>query len=48
MINFYNNLEGDLENDLDSVNIDRVFFIKPTHEINLRIQNSSSGTGLKI
>ena len=48
MINFYNNLEGDPENDLDEPNIDRVFFIKPTHEINLRLQASSSETGLKI
>jgi hypothetical protein len=46
MINFYNNLEnhsdgqgsegGDYQTNCD--NLDRVFFIKPTHEINLRLQ----------
>jgi hypothetical protein len=48
MINFYNNLEGD-ENDLDESNVDRIFFIKPAHEINLRLHtNSSSENNLKV
>lgn len=41
MINFYNNLENQNSNDEyegDSINLDKVFFIKPTEEISLRLQ----------
>ena len=52
MINFYNNLEGS-DNKSDNgdyeancASLDRVFFIKPTHEIDLRIQQSASESSL--
>ena len=51
MINFYNNLEIDdpaIDNEIDSASLERVFFIKPTHEINVRLQKSESATGLNL
>jgi len=40
MVNFYNNIEQEKSNEnseTDSMNLDRVFFIKPTHEMNLKL-----------
>ena len=47
MINFYNNLEADGD-EVDDATLEKIFFIKPTKDIELRIQKSSSDTGLNL
>lgn len=47
MINFYNNLEADGD-EVDDATLEKIFFIKPTKDIQLRIQKSSSETGLNL
>ena len=47
MINFYNNLEADGD-EVDDATLEKIFFIKPTKDIQLRIQKSSSKTGLNL
>ena len=42
MVNFYTNIEQEHEHpnensETDSMCLDRVFFIKPTHEMNLKL-----------